>query len=91
MTGRWPPAELPGLHVAFGDRWTATADYRCGTCGWTDRATGPAAVAAFVATIHHVHRTICPQPKDTTDDPPDRHHRSSPAARRHADGLQRRP
>ncbi|MDG4535280.1 hypothetical protein [Streptomyces sp. AV19] len=67
MTGIWPPAELPGIHVIVGDRWReAAADYRCAACGWTDSATGPA-VPGFVATIHRTHRAACPPPgKDIT-------------------------
>ncbi|MFI9235819.1 hypothetical protein [Streptomyces sp. NPDC053079] len=47
MTVRWPPAELPGLHVDMGHwnyssgEWLRipTADYRC-RCGWTASASG---------------------------------------------------
>lgn len=67
MTDRWPPTELPGLHIDMG-QWNPraatwlrypTADYRCGRCGWSDSASGDA-VRAFVATIHTTHRAECP-------------------------------
>ncbi len=52
MTGIWPPAVLPGLHIDLGQHtrpWSPehgywvrppTADHRC-PCGWTTSATGP--------------------------------------------------
>jgi len=72
--GLWPPADLPGLHISFG-QWSRaagtwltvpTADFRC-RCGFTDSAGGDA-VPAFVATIHRVHAADCPLQtrKDTT-------------------------
>jgi hypothetical protein len=64
MTGRWPPTDLPGLHIDMGQRYP-TADYRCGTCGWTDSASGDA-VAHFVATVHAAHQTQCPNPQKGT-------------------------
>lgn len=58
MSGIWPPATLPGLHIDMGDYtrpWTPrrgtwlrlpAADYLCGGCGWTAHAS-----AAGVLTI----------------------------------------
>ncbi|MFP8960006.1 hypothetical protein ACLIYP_05450 [Streptomyces nanhaiensis] len=68
---RWPPADLPGLHVDLGERarggrWLhyPAADFRCGRCGWTDHATGDA-VAQFTATVPAHHLAHCPnQTKD---------------------------
>ncbi|MFP3990680.1 hypothetical protein U9R90_25085 [Streptomyces sp. E11-3] len=67
MAALWPPATLPGLHVDMGQwntkaaRWARfpTADYRCGRCGDIESASGDA-VAAFVSTIHRIHRAACP-------------------------------
>lgn len=64
---RWPPADLPGLHVDFGEwnhragRWLhfPAADYRCGRCPFADSASGDA-VRGFVATIPKIHRAQCP-------------------------------
>lgn len=80
MTGRWPPADLPGLHVDLG-HWVArsatwlvlpTADYRC-ACGYHAEASGDQ-VPAFVATARRLHIPHCPiEQKDTPDgDHPDR-------------------
>jgi hypothetical protein len=67
---RWPPADLPGLHVDCGERTRSgrwlhfpSADYRCARCGWTDHASGDA-VAQFVATVPALHRTHCPNQKN---------------------------
>ncbi|MEV4438219.1 hypothetical protein AB0K09_04240 [Streptomyces sp. NPDC049577] len=72
MSGIWPPADLPGLHVDLG-RWhpragtwlvLPTADYRC-ACGWAESAAGDA-VEAFAATVHRTHRSDCPLTKDAS-------------------------
>lgn len=62
----WAPAELPGLHVDFGEwasaasRWVRqpSARYRC-VCGFARTAVGPKDVASFTASVPRGHRAAC--------------------------------
>ncbi|NGO73179.1 hypothetical protein [Streptomyces boncukensis] len=72
MTAHWPPADLPGLHVCFGEwdrntgRWLhyPTADYRCAACGWTTSASGDAVPRIPLAIT--AHQLICPTDRKET-------------------------
>ncbi|MFI2078622.1 hypothetical protein [Streptomyces triculaminicus] len=78
MSGIWPLATLPGLHIDMGDytrpwapgrgSWLRlpTADYRC-ACGWTASAGGDA-VPAFTETAHQDHQPDCPLTRETCTD-----------------------
>lgn len=69
VTGHWPPADLPGLHIDLGHwpkgsgTWLRlpTADYRC-ACGFTASASGDG-VPHFTATVHSDHQPHCPLPR----------------------------
>ncbi|MCT9107925.1 hypothetical protein N4G69_20185 [Streptomyces mirabilis] len=66
MTAPWPPADLPGLHVDFGEwllqarRWARrpSARYRC-VCGFARTAAGAKDVAVFTASVPSGHRAAC--------------------------------
>ncbi|MDW8804619.1 hypothetical protein PV439_11740 [Streptomyces scabiei] len=66
MTAPWPPAELPGLAVAFESydsdtsRWVRkpTAVYRC-VCGFRRAAEGARDVALLCVTVPAAHRAVC--------------------------------
>jgi hypothetical protein len=62
VTGRWPPADLPGLHIDAHAR-PATADFRC-RCGWTDAAVGDQIPA--ITTRINQHRATCPNNRKDT-------------------------
>lgn len=76
MTGIWPPAELPGIHIDAGvhtSQWAPerghwirvpAADYRCARCSWTSHASGDA-VAAFAEITHQTHQLTCPHHEET--------------------------
>lgn len=70
MSGPWPPADLPGLHVDCSGTHTRpwspeyghwnlppVAEFTC-RCGFRESAVGEA-VRAFVATIHRIHAKTC--------------------------------
>jgi len=64
----WPPAELPGLHVDFGEwvrgagRWARrpSAHYRC-ICGFVRTAAGAKDVALLTSSVPPAHRAACPR------------------------------
>lgn len=66
---RWPPTELPGLHVDCGryskdcDRWLRlpVATFTC-RHGCHEVAVGAHEVAEFTARIHRAHARNCPGP-----------------------------
>lgn len=66
MTAPWPPAELPGLAVSFGQydaehsRWLRKpqAVFRC-SCGFRRTAEGARDVAELCATVPAAHRATC--------------------------------
>ncbi|MFF0061082.1 hypothetical protein ACFYRC_05960 [Streptomyces sp. NPDC005279] len=66
MTAWWPPADLPGLRVDFGERdWRTgrwerrpSAHYAC-VCGYTSATAGPKKVREFTATVPAAHRAAC--------------------------------
>jgi hypothetical protein len=76
VSAPWPPAELPGLAVAFGSydsetsRWVRkpTAVYRC-VCGFRRIATGARDVALLTATVPAAHHAVCSRHHNRKESP----------------------
>ncbi|AVV46434.1 hypothetical protein PYK79_45080 [Streptomyces sp. ID05-04B] len=73
MAGRWPPAELFGLHVDLGDYHTKRAVWlalpaAAFTCRWgcEHTAVGAADVADLTQSIADRHARTCPGPPKET-------------------------